>query len=80
MFSPSRYNKTEFKDLLINSNAVVKSTDGISQLKALQRIMSVKLHETATNATNIAFGIGNALSISTVNLGTLIRLVTFHII
>ena len=78
--STSRYDKTEFKGLLIDSGAAVKSTGGIGQLKALQQIMPVQLHETATNATNIVFGIGSAPSIGTVHLGTLIGLVTFHII
>ena len=78
--STSRYNETEFKRLLIDSGAAVKSTGGIGQLKALQRVIPVELQETATNATNIVFGIGSASSIGTVYLGTPIGLVTFHIV
>ena len=79
-FPTSRYNETEFKGLLIDSGAAVKSTGGIGQLKALQQVIPVELHETATNATNIVFGIGSASSIGTVNLGTPIGLVIFHIV
>lgn len=74
-----RYNDSEFKGLLINSGAATRSTGGVGQLKALQRILSVELDKTTTGSTNFVFGIGSISSIGTVTMDTPLGIIVFHI-
>ena len=81
VFTSFWYDDTEFKGLLIDSRAATRSTDGIGQLKALQRLIdTVTLDKTTAGLANFIFGIGSASSIGTVNLDILIRALIFHII
>ena len=76
----TRYDESEFKGLLIDSGAATRSTGGIGQLKALQKIISIKLDETTAGSANFVFGIGSTSSIGTVNLNTPIGRIVFHIV
>ena len=77
----SQYDKSEFTGLLIDSGAATRSTGGIGQLKALQKIISsAKLDKTTAGSANFIFGIGSTSSIGTVNLDTLIGMIVFHIV
>lgn len=77
----SRYGPSEFKGLLIDSGAAIRSTGGIGQLKALQRLdNSVKLNETTNGDFNFIFGLGETKSIGYINLTTPMGQITFHIV
>ena len=82
IFSTSfRYDDTEFKGLLIDSNAATRSTDGIGQLKALQKIDdTIQLNQSTAGSANFVFGIGSIGSIGSINISTSIEPITFHII
>lgn len=74
------YNDIEFKRLFIDLGASTQSTKGIGQLKKLQQLnISIKLNKNRARSTNFIFRIGSAASIRSVNLGTLLRQITFHI-
>ena len=75
-----RYNDSEFKGLLIDSGAATRSTGGLGQLKALQRVLFVELDKTTAGSTNFVFGIGSTSSIGTVNLNTPLGMIVFHIV
>lgn len=67
--------------MLIDSGAASRSTGGIGQLKALQKVKGlVTLDNTTAGSINFIFGIGSALSIGTVNLDTPVGMIVFHII
>ena len=76
-----RYDESEFKGLLIDSGTATRSTGGIGQLKALQKIISsAKLDKTTAGSANFIFGIGSTSSIGTVNLDTPMGMIVFHIV
>lgn len=76
-----QYNKSEFKELLIDLNAAIRFISNISQLKTLQKIIFLaKLDETITESTNFIFEIKRTLLIDTVNLKTLMKLIISHIV
>lgn len=75
-----RYNDSKFKGLLIDSGAATRSTGGVGQLIALQRILSVELDKTTTGSRNFVFGIGSTLFIGTITLDTPLGIIVFHIV
>ena len=75
-----RCNNSEFKRLLIDPSTDTRSIDGVSQLKALQRILFVELDKTSAGSANFVFKIGSTLSIGIVNLNTLLRIIVFYTI
>lgn len=77
----SRYNSSCFRNFLIDSGAAIRSTKGIGQLKALQRLnASIKFDETTADAHNFIFGLRNISSIEIIDLTTSLRSVIFHIV
>lgn len=77
----SRYDATEFKGLLIDSGASTKSTGGIGQFKALQKIDdSIKIDYSTAGSANFTFGIGSTASLGQINLETPIGSIIFHIV
>ena len=77
----SRYDDTEFKNLLIDSNAATRSTSDIGQLKVLQKIDdTIQLDQSTTKLANFVFGIESTGSIESINISTSIESITFHII
>jgi hypothetical protein len=77
----SRYDDTEFKDILVNCDAADRSTENMSQFKALQRISNdnVVLNK-KTIESSIKFEIGNILTLRFVELDTSLEVITFHIV
>ena len=76
-----KYDDTEFKNLLINSNSATRSTGGIGQLKALQKIDdTIQLNQSTAGSANFVFDIESTGSIESINISTSIELITFHII
>jgi hypothetical protein len=76
----SRYDDREFKNILVNCDAAERSTEGIEQFKALERISNdVKLN-TKTAGSNIRFDIGNTLILGFVDLNIPLEIITFHIV
>ena len=76
-----RYDDTEFKGLLIDSKAATRSTDGIGQLKALQKIDdTIQLDQSTAGSANFVFDIESIGSIESINISTSIGSITFHII
>ena len=77
----SRYDDTKFKGLLIDSDAATRSTDGIGQLKTLQKIDdTIQLDQSTAGSANFVFGIGSIGSIGSINISTPIGPITFHIV
>lgn len=77
----SRYDNTEFKGLLIDSGASTRSTDGIGQWEALQRLNdSIQLDRTTAGLAHFNFEIGSTAFIGTILLKTPIEIITFHIV
>ena len=77
----SCYDESEFKDLLIDSNAAMRSTNDIDQLKILQNINKIiKININTANFMNFIFEINNTFSINTINLNTSLKMVVFHIV
>ena len=77
----SRYDDTEFKGLLVDSGASTKSTGGLGQLKALQRVDStIKMDNSTAGSADFTFGIGSTASLGHINLDTPIGPVIFHIV
>jgi hypothetical protein len=74
-----RYDDTEFKRFLINSESITKSTEAIDQLKALQRMKDVELNTNTTELFTFIFEIDSTAFIETILLNTFMRLITFHI-
>ncbi len=76
----SRYDDREFKGILVDCGAAGRSTGGIGQFKALERISNdVKLN-TKTVESNIRFGIDNTLILESVDLSIPLEVITFHIV
>ena len=76
----SHYDKSEFKDLLINSDAAMRFTDGINQLKTFQNINKIiKINISTADSVSFIFRIDNTSSINTINLNTSLKTVVFHI-
>ena len=76
-----RYNDTEFKNLLINSNAATRSTGNIRQLKALQKIDdTIQLNQSTAGSANFVFDIESTGLIKSIKISTSIEPITFHIV
>ncbi len=66
---------------LIDLGTLIQSISKIGQLKALQQLnIFVQLDKNIARIANFIFGIGNATSIRSVNLNTLLELITFYIV
>jgi hypothetical protein len=79
LFTESRYNDGEFKELLIDSNVARKFTEKMRQFKRLQRISDdVKLNKSDRLA--FKFEIENIKSIESIKLEISLRIIIFHIV
>lgn len=77
----SRYGPSEFKGLLIDSGAAARSTGGIGQLEALQRLDdSMKLDKSTARVYNFIFGLGKTNLVGAIKLNTPMGRITFHIV
>ncbi len=76
----SRYNDTKFKDILINCDAVNRSTKKMRQFKALQQISNNIALDKKTIESSIKFEIDNTLILEFVDLNTSLEVITFYII
>jgi hypothetical protein len=75
----SRYDDTEFKNILVNCDAADRSTEDMKQFKALQRISNVALNK-KTIESSIKFEIDNTLILRFIDLNISLEMITFHII
>ncbi len=77
----SRYDVSEFKNILVNCDAADRSTDDIEQFIAFQRISNNAIAlDKKTIDSNIKFEIDNTLILEFVELDTLFEVITFHIV
>ena len=77
----SRYDFSEFKDLLIDSEAATRSIGGMGQLKTLQKLdNTIKFDTSIVGSANFIFDMSSTGSIGSINLNTSIKLITFHIV
>ena len=75
-----KYDAIEFKNLFIDSDAAIKSTNEIGQLKALQQINdSIKIDCSTAGSANFTFDIESTASLDHINLDTSIKSIIFHI-
>lgn len=63
---------------MIDSSATTKSTRSFCQLKALQKVLFVKLDKTIVGSTNFVFRFGNTSFISIVKLNTPLEIIVFY--
>jgi hypothetical protein len=77
-FTTPRYDDREFKDILIDHDVADLFSKDIEQFTILQRISKITLNK--NNKVSFRFGIDEILSIDTMNLNTLVDVITFHIV
>ncbi len=76
----SRYDDTEFKDILVDCDAADRSTEEMKQFKALQEISNNVVLNKKTVESSIKFEIDNTLILEFVELNISLEIITFHII
>jgi hypothetical protein len=80
VFTASRYDDREFKDILIDHDAANFSSRDIEQFTTLQRISKSKLILNKKRITSFRFDIDEILFIDIVNLNISVDVITFHIV
>jgi hypothetical protein len=75
----SRYDDSQFKDILVNCDAADRSTESMNQFKALQKISNVALNKKMIQSS-IKFEIENTLILKFVELSISLVMITFHIV
>lgn len=77
-----RYSAKIFQGVLVDTGAAGKSTAGIEQVKALQRIRKDSIINTSTSGTTRIKGIGVGVfsSIGSIDVETPIGIITFHVV
>src|SRR5271168_2824690 len=76
----ARYSEDKFAGILIDTGAASRSTVGLNQFKALRRFQKVNLDTARAGEARITFGIGEAVSIGTAAVKTLLGMVDFHVV
>ena len=77
----SRYDFSEFKDLLIDSKTTMRSIENMGQLKTLQILdNTIKFDINIVGLANFIFDMNSTESIGSINLNTSIKLIIFHIV
>jgi hypothetical protein len=76
----SRYGDSKFQGILVDCGAAGRSTGGMGQFKALQRISNNLALDKKTTGSSIKFGIGNTLTLGSVELNIPLGVITFHIV
>jgi hypothetical protein len=76
----SRYDDREFKGILVNCGAARRSTAGIGQFTALQRLDDSIQLDKSTAGSKIQFGIGSTSTMGTTKLNTPLGQLIFHIV
>ena len=80
-FFDIKYGFFEFKNLLINSKATIRSTKNIEQFKTLQNIDNLfKFNSNAAEFANFVFDMNTTTSIDSIDLKISIETIIFHII
>jgi hypothetical protein len=80
VFTASKYDDREFKDILMNHDAANFSSKDIEQFTTLQRISKSKLILNKKRITSFRFDIDEILFIDIVNLNIFVDVITFHIV
>jgi hypothetical protein len=80
VFTASRYDDREFKDILIDHDAANFSSENIEQFTILKRISKTTLILNKKRIIFFRFDIDEILFINIVNLNTSVDVITFHIV
>ncbi len=80
VFTASRYDDREFKDILIDHDAANFSSKSIEQFTILQRISKTTLILNKKRIISFKFNIDEILFIDIVNLKIFVDVITFHIV
>jgi hypothetical protein len=80
VFTASRYDDRQFKDILIDHDAANFSSESIEQFTILQRISKTTLILNKKRITSFKFDIDEILFIDIVNLNISVDVITFHIV
>ncbi len=80
VFTASRYDDREFKNILIDHDAANFSSENIDQFTALQRISKKTLTLNKKRIISFKFDIDETLSIDIVDLNISVDVITFHIV
>jgi hypothetical protein len=80
VFTASRYDKREFKNILIDHDAADFSSEDIEQFTTLQRINKSILILNKKRIISFKFDINEILFMSIVNLNISVDVITFHIV
>jgi hypothetical protein len=80
VFTASRYENREFKEILIDYDAADFLSKSIEQFTILQRISKTTLILNKKRIISFKFDIDEILSIDTINLNICVDVITFHIV
>lgn len=80
LFLTSRYSSGIFMGIMIDTGAANISTAGRDQFIALQKIQDVKLNSSRAGEIKVQFGIGEAVSLGTMDVITPTGKITFHVV
>jgi hypothetical protein len=80
VFTASRYDDREFKDILIDHDAADFSSEDIEQFTILQRISKKILSLNKKRIISFRFDIDKISFIDTIDLNTSVDVITFHIV
>jgi hypothetical protein len=74
------FDEREFKEILIDTNAIFVSIDELKQLATLQWIRVVELRKFEFRSNDIIFDVDNIFVVDCVELNTFLRMIVFYII
>jgi hypothetical protein len=80
VFTASKYDDREFKNILIDHDAANFSSKNIEQFTILQRISKTTLTLNKKRIISFKFDIDETFFIDIVNLNTLVDVITFHVV
>jgi hypothetical protein len=76
----ARYSEDRFAGILIDTGAAIRSTVGLGQFKALQRVQKVELDTERAGEAQVKFGIRESASLGTASVQTPLGTVDFHVV
>jgi hypothetical protein len=75
----SRYDSSQFYGIIIDTGAAKRSTAGVSQFEAFQRLLPTPLNTSTKGTVTVQFGIGITSSLGSALIRTPVGNVEFHV-
>jgi hypothetical protein len=76
----SRYTSDRFYGVIIDTEALRRSTAGWGQYLAYQKVQKTSIDITTVGAINVQFGIGSTASVGSITVNTPVGAIEFHLI